>query len=37
VGQSIGLIKEVLTCRELLDTMAREAIACLAKTKQMVF
>jgi len=26
VGQSIGLIKKVLTCRELLDTMVQEAI-----------
>ena len=37
VGQSIGLIKEVLTCQELLDTMVLEAAACLVKTKQMIF
>jgi NAD(P)H-dependent flavin oxidoreductase YrpB (nitropropane dioxygenase family) len=36
VGQSVGLIKEVLTCRELLDVMAREAAACLRKANQMV-
>ena len=36
VGQSIGLIKEVLTCRELLDTMAQGAAACLAKTNRMI-
>jgi nitronate monooxygenase len=37
VGQSIGLVKEVLTCQELLDTVVQEAAACLAKTKQMIF
>ncbi len=36
VGQTIGLIKNVLTCQELLDTMAREAAECLRKTTQMV-
>jgi len=36
VGQSIGLIKKIFTCQELLDTMAREAADCLAKAKQMV-
>ncbi|NWF54053.1 MAG: nitronate monooxygenase [Syntrophaceae bacterium] len=36
VGQSIGLIKKVLTCRELLDTMAREAAECLDRTRQMI-
>jgi nitronate monooxygenase len=36
VGQSIGLIKKVLTCQELLDTMAREAAECLRKTNQML-
>ncbi len=30
VGQSIGLIKGVLSCKELLDTMAKEAAECLA-------
>lgn len=37
VGQSIGLIKKVLTCQELLDTMVQEAALCLARTRQMVF
>jgi NAD(P)H-dependent flavin oxidoreductase YrpB (nitropropane dioxygenase family) len=36
VGQSIGLIKKIFTCQELLDTMAREATECLARTRQMV-
>jgi NAD(P)H-dependent flavin oxidoreductase YrpB (nitropropane dioxygenase family) len=36
VGQSIGLIKNVLSCKELLDTMAKEAAECLAKAKGMV-
>ncbi len=36
VGQSVGFIKEVFTCRELLDTMAREASACLRKANHMV-
>jgi NAD(P)H-dependent flavin oxidoreductase YrpB (nitropropane dioxygenase family) len=36
VGQSIGLIKKIFTCQELLDTMAQEAAACLARTRQMV-
>jgi nitronate monooxygenase len=36
VGQSIGLIQKVLTCQELLDTMAQGAAACLARTSQMV-
>jgi NAD(P)H-dependent flavin oxidoreductase YrpB (nitropropane dioxygenase family) len=36
VGQSIGLIKKVLTCQELLDTVAQEAALCLARTRQMV-
>jgi nitronate monooxygenase len=36
VGQSVGLIKKVLTCRELLDTMVREAAECLRKANQMV-
>jgi NAD(P)H-dependent flavin oxidoreductase YrpB (nitropropane dioxygenase family) len=36
VGQSIGLIQKVLTCQELLDTMAQEAAACLARTRQMI-
>ncbi|MGO8987708.1 MAG: NAD(P)H-dependent flavin oxidoreductase [bacterium] len=30
VGQSIGLIKGVFSCKELLDTMAKEAAECLA-------
>jgi nitronate monooxygenase len=36
VGQSIGLIKKIFTCQELLDTMAREATECLARTRKMV-
>jgi len=36
VGQSVGLIKEVFSCRELLDAMAREAADCLTRTRQMV-
>jgi nitronate monooxygenase len=36
VGQSIGLIKEVLSCRELLDTMAKEAAECLTAGSKMV-
>jgi nitronate monooxygenase len=36
VGQSVGLIKKIFTCRELLDTMARDAAECLAKTGKMV-
>ena len=36
VGQSVGLIKKVFTCRELLDTMAQEAAACLRKANQVV-
>ena len=36
VGQSVGLIKEVFSCRELLDAMAREAAACLRKANQIV-
>ena len=36
VGQSIGLIKGVPSCRELLDGMAREAAACLAAASRMV-
>ncbi|MFH1140056.1 MAG: nitronate monooxygenase [Pseudomonadota bacterium] len=33
VGQSIGLIDDVPTCRELLERMAREAEATLARLK----
>ena len=36
VGQSIGLIKDVPTCEELLNTMAREAVETLAKVNSMV-
>jgi len=36
VGQSVGFIKEVFTCRELLDAMAQEAAECLAKAQAMV-
>jgi nitronate monooxygenase len=33
VGQSIGLIKEIVSCRELLDTMVREAERILSETQ----
>ena len=36
VGQSIGLIKEVLSCQDLLETMARGAEGCLARMNQIV-
>jgi NAD(P)H-dependent flavin oxidoreductase YrpB (nitropropane dioxygenase family) len=36
VGQSIGLIKGVLSCKELLETMAREAAECLTAGSKMV-
>jgi len=36
VGQSIGLIKEVLSCKELLDTMATAATECLDRAEEMV-
>jgi len=36
VGQSIGLIHDIPTCRELLDRMAREAVEHLAKASQWV-
>jgi NADH:quinone reductase (non-electrogenic) len=36
VGQSIGHIQEILSCKELLDTMAQEAVECLAKANRMV-
>ncbi len=36
VGQSIGLIKGVLSCKELLDTMAKEAVECLTAGSKIV-
>jgi nitronate monooxygenase len=36
VGQSVGLIKDVPTCRELLDGMAREAAARLQAGQRML-
>lgn len=36
VGQSIGLIQDVPTCRELLDRMAAEAVAHLGKARNLV-
>ncbi len=36
VGQSIGLIKKVMTVKELLDSMVADASAILAKTSKMV-
>jgi len=34
VGQSIGFIKDIPTCRELLDRMGCEAAACLDRAKK---
>jgi NAD(P)H-dependent flavin oxidoreductase YrpB (nitropropane dioxygenase family) len=34
VGQSIGLIKEIVNCRELLDTMVREAEQTINNIRQ---
>jgi len=34
VGQSIGLIKEIVSCRELLETMVREAERILKRIQQ---
>ncbi len=36
VGQSIGLINDVPTCQELLDTMAKEALECLTNATNKV-
>ncbi len=36
VGQSIGLIRDIPACRELLDRMDKEAVEYLDKTRQMV-
>jgi NADH:quinone reductase (non-electrogenic) len=36
VGQSIGLIRDIPTCRELLDRMAKEATEYLDKARQMI-
>ncbi len=36
VGQSIGLIKDIPTCHELLDSMAKEAVETLAKTNNLI-
>jgi NAD(P)H-dependent flavin oxidoreductase YrpB (nitropropane dioxygenase family) len=36
VGQSIGLIKEIVSCRELLDTMVREAERILSQIQQRI-
>jgi NAD(P)H-dependent flavin oxidoreductase YrpB (nitropropane dioxygenase family) len=35
VGQSIGLINDIPTCKELLDRMGREAAEILARTSRM--
>jgi nitronate monooxygenase len=34
VGQSIGLIKEIVSCRELLETMVREAEHILSEIQR---
>jgi NAD(P)H-dependent flavin oxidoreductase YrpB (nitropropane dioxygenase family) len=36
VGQSIGLINDIPTCRELLDRMGREAKECLDQAGRMI-
>ena len=36
VGQSIGLIHDIPTCRELLDRMAREASEHLARAGRLI-
>lgn len=36
VGQSIGLIHDIPTCRELLDRMAAEAVGHLSKARNLV-
>ncbi len=36
VGQSIGLIQDIPTCRELLDRMAKEAVEHLDKARNLV-
>ena len=36
VGQSIGLIKDIPTCQQLLDTMAREAVENLKRANNLV-
>jgi hypothetical protein len=34
VGQSIGLINEIVGCRELLETIVRESEDILARTQK---
>jgi nitronate monooxygenase len=36
VGQSIGLIKEIISCRELLEKMVRDAEEILANVQKRV-
>jgi len=36
VGQSIGFIRDIPTCGELLDRMAAEAVVCIGKAKKMI-
>jgi len=36
VGQSIGLIKDILSCRELLETMVQEADRILSQIQQRI-
>ncbi len=36
VGQSIGLIKGIMSCQELLETMTREAEECLGRASCMI-
>jgi NAD(P)H-dependent flavin oxidoreductase YrpB (nitropropane dioxygenase family) len=36
VGQSIGLIRDIPTCRELIERMAAEAEVCLERARRMI-
>jgi nitronate monooxygenase len=36
VGQSIGLIRDIPTCRELIERMATEAEECLERARRMI-
>jgi NAD(P)H-dependent flavin oxidoreductase YrpB (nitropropane dioxygenase family) len=36
VGQSIGLIRDIPTCRELIERMSAEAEECLERVRAMI-
>ena len=36
VGQSIGLIRDIPTCRDLLDRMGKEAVEYLDRARNMI-